>query len=152
MRIRSGAVVALFAFNVSVSSSWLKTTPMLQRDASAISTAATTLAKAAPNPKLEPSVFSTAAGAEVWAGQAYARRVDDRHYSTSTSPPINSPAPSSLGAGIIICSTGEKDLDVVPKCIYRHLVDIPRIRAMVQFSDTLSTYAAGHTTSRGMRS
>jgi hypothetical protein len=39
------------------------TTPILQRDASAISTVATTLAKAAPIPKYDASAFSTPAGA-----------------------------------------------------------------------------------------
>jgi len=59
-------VVALFAFNVSVSSSWLNTTlhyTNVQHDASAISTAATTLAKAAPMPYYDASASSTAAGA-----------------------------------------------------------------------------------------
>ena len=38
---------------------------------------------------------------------------------------------------------GGNDGDVVPKCIYRHLVDIQRIRSMVQFPGTLSKYGAG---------
>ena len=50
---------------------------MLQRDASAISTVATTLAKVAPVPHYDASASSTAA--EVWAEQAHARRVDVRH-------------------------------------------------------------------------
>ena len=33
------------------------------------------------------------------------------------------------------------DGDVVHKCIYRYLVDIHRIRPMVQFPGTLSKYA-----------
>jgi len=38
---------------------------------------------------------------------------------------------------------GGNDGDVVHKCIYRHLVDIHRIRPMVQFPGTLSKYASG---------
>ena len=38
---------------------------------------------------------------------------------------------------------GGNDGDVVPKCIYRRLVDIQRIRPMVQFPGTLSKYASG---------
>ena len=52
---------------------------MLQRDASSISTVATILAKAALMPFSDASAFSIAAGAEVGAGRAHARRVDDRH-------------------------------------------------------------------------
>jgi hypothetical protein len=38
---------------------------------------------------------------------------------------------------IIVCSIGGNDGDVVPECIYRHLVDIQRIRPMVHFPGTL---------------
>ena len=52
---------------------------MLQRDASAISTVATTLVKAAPMPKCDAMASSTAAEAGQGQGQAHARRVDDRY-------------------------------------------------------------------------
>ena len=70
---------------------------MLQRDAAAITTAAITLAKAAPMPQYDASASSTAAVAG--RGQAHARRVDDKHI---TNRPINSPGPSPLDAGIIL--------------------------------------------------
>ena len=38
---------------------------------------------------------------------------------------------------------GGNDGDVVHKCINSHLVDIQRIRPMVQFPGTLSKYAPG---------
>ena len=75
--------------------SWILhcTTPMLQRDASAISTVGTTLAKAAPMPHYDASQSST-------AGTCSRENGGLTGTSTSTSRLIKLPGPSPLGAGM----------------------------------------------------
>ena len=78
LRIRSGVVVALFAFNVSVSSPWLKTTLHYTNAA------------------------ARRIGYQHRRGDMRTREGWMTGTSTSTSQPINGPGPSPLGAGTII--------------------------------------------------